>query len=147
MPRCLTTELSAGLSPAIVFEAVFKPLYSKMCFCTGGGRSCLLIPLPLSPGEFVLRDHVGVLRPCLKDGREEVPLRLVSHPLGLCRDLLHRNLSASIPIFPTPGAKSQIHFLLTCLIFCGSSAPEPLASRFLGLLQVGSSERSQCFSC
>lgn len=114
-----------------------------MCFYTGGGRSCLLIPLLLSLGEFILRDQVGVLRPCLKDGSEELPLWLVSHPLGLCRDLSHRNLSASISIFPTPEAKSQIHFLLTCLIFCGSLAPEPLASRFLGLLQVGSSERSQ----
>lgn len=46
-------EVSGELSPTIVFEAVFKPLYPKMCVCPGGGGSCLLIPLPPGLGEYV----------------------------------------------------------------------------------------------
>lgn len=38
-------------------------------------------------------------------------------PLGALQRPVTEKLSASISIFPTPEAKSQIHFLLTSLIF------------------------------
>lgn len=113
-------EASAGLNPWLSLRLELYP--TKDLFCTGGqslpantlvGGPASVCVEGLGGDVLALLEGWPVERKCHSD-------LWVAH-FRSTEALSSRSLSALISISLTPGAKSQIRFLCTCLIFSGSS--------------------------